>query len=126
MPDHPGLLDSAKRLLATLAGSVATRLELLANEWQEERLRLAQILFLALFAAFCFCTGLVLLALFIVVLLWDEHRLAALGVLSLVFLVSAAWMGMTLRNKLRHGSKLFSGSFAELTRDRRSLGDTDE
>ncbi len=126
MPDHPGLLDSAKRLLATLVGIVATRLELLANEWQEERLRLAQILFLALFAAFCLCTGLVLLALFIVVLLWDEHRLAALGVLSLVFLVSAAWMGMTLQNKLRHGSKLFSVSLAELTKDRRSLGDTHE
>jgi uncharacterized membrane protein YqjE len=126
MPEHPGLLDSAKRLLATLAGIVAARLELLANEWQEERLRLAQILFLALFAAFCFCMGLVLLALFIVVLLWDEHRLAALGVLSLVFLGSAAWMGIWLQNKLRYGSKLFSVSLAELTKDRRSLGDTHE
>ncbi len=126
MPERPGLLDSAKRLLATLVGIVATRLELLANEWQEERLRLAQILFLALFAAFCLCMGLALLALFIVVLLWDEHRLAALGVLSLVFLAFAGWMGMTLQNKLRHGSKLFSVSLAELTKDRRSLGDADE
>jgi uncharacterized membrane protein YqjE len=126
MPEHSGLLDSVKRLFVTLAGVVATRLELLANEWQEERLRLVQMLFLALFAFFSFCVGVVLLAIFVVVLFWDEHRLGVLAALSLAFFVSAAWMGVALQNKLRHGSKLFSASLAELAKDRESLGEQHE
>ena len=41
-----GLMESVKRLLSTLASIASTRLELLANELEEERLRLTQMLFL--------------------------------------------------------------------------------
>src|SRR4030067_1032194 len=79
------LMESIKRLLSTLASIVSTRLELLANEFQEERLHLTQMLVLALFTLFCFGIGVLLLTAFIVVLFWDEHRLAALGTLSFFF-----------------------------------------
>ncbi len=125
MPESSGLLGSVRRLLSTLAGVVATRLELLANEWQEERLRLVQMLVFALFAVFCFCMGVLLLALFLVVLYWDEHRLAVLAALSMAFLVSGGWAAMMLRSKLQ-GSKLFSVSLAELAKDRTSLGERHE
>lgn len=126
MPEHSGLLGSVKRLLATLAGMVATRLELLVNEWQEEQLRLVQMLLFALFAVFCFCMGLLLLALFLVVLFWDEHRLAVLAALTLTFFVSGGVLVMLLQSKWRQGSKLFSASLAELTKDRKSLGERHE
>lgn len=126
MPETSGLLGSAKRLLATLTGVVATRLELLANELQEERLRLVQMLIFVLFAVFCFCMGVLLLALFLVVLFWDEHRLVVLAALSVAFFVSGGVLVMLLQNKLRQGSKLFSVSLAELTKDRKSLGEQHE
>lgn len=126
MPGHSGLLGSAKRLLSTLIGVVATRLELLADEWQEERLRWLQMFFFASFAAFCFCMGVMLLAFFLVVLFWDEHRLAVLASLSFVFFVSGGWLVVKLKSKWLLGSKLFSVSLAELTKDRKALGEHDE
>src|SRR5512146_1283762 len=113
MPEHTGLLGSLKRLLSTLAGVVTTRLELLANEWQEEQLRLVRMLAYALLAVFCFCMGVLLLALFLVVLFWDEHRLAVLAALALAFFVSGGVLVMMSQGKWRQGSKLFSFSLAE-------------
>ena len=60
-----GLMDSAKRLASTLIAIISTRLELLANEVQEERLRLMQMFFFSLFALFCFGMGVLLLTVFI-------------------------------------------------------------
>jgi uncharacterized membrane protein YqjE len=126
MPEHSGLLASVRRLLNTLTGIVATRLELLVNEWHEEQLRLVQMLIFALFAVFCFCMGVLLLALFLVVLFWDEHRLAVLAALSTAFFVSGGVLVMMLQSKWRQGSKLFSVSLAELSKDRKSLGEQHE
>ncbi|MDD5299284.1 MAG: phage holin family protein [Gallionella sp.] len=117
-----GLLGSAKRLAATLTSIVSTRLELLANELQEERLRLTQMLLFALCALFCFGMGLLLLSVFIVVLFWDDHRLAVLGALSVVFFVSGSLAVLLLRGKAQKKSRLFSASLAELARDREQLG----
>ena len=74
-----GLMESLKRLVSTLTSIVSTRLELLANELQEERLRLTQMFLYSLFALFCFGMGMLLLTVFIVVLFWDDHRLAVTG-----------------------------------------------
>jgi uncharacterized membrane protein YqjE len=116
-----GLMDSVKRLASTLIAIVTTRLELLANELQGERLRLMQMLFLSLFALFCFGMGVLLLTIFITVLFWDEHRLAVLGVLCILFFVLGILMAMLLRNKAQSKPKLFSASLAELARDREQL-----
>ena len=121
-----GLVASVQRLTASLLAILSTRLELLANELQEERLRLMQMLFFALFAVFCFATSLLLLNAFIVVLFWDSHRLAALGGLSGVYLVAGAVLAMVLRAKLGADSKIFSASLAELNKDRQALRDQHE
>ena len=117
-----GLIGSVKRLTATLTSIVSTRLELLANELQEERLRLTQMLLFALFALFCFGMGLLLLTVFIVVLFWDDHRLAVLGVLCVVFFVMGSLAAVLLRGRAQEKSKLFSASLAELGKDREQLG----
>jgi len=115
------LMESIKRLLSTLASIVSTRLELLANELQEERLHLTQMLVLALFTLFCFGIGVLLLTAFIVVLFWDEHRLAVLGTLSVVFLALGVLTTVLLRSKMGAKSKLFSVSLAEFAKDREHL-----
>ncbi len=116
-----GLMGSIKQLLSTVTSIASTRLELLANELQEERLRLTQMLLFALFALFCFGVGILLLTAFIVVLFWDDHRLAALGALSAIFLALGTLMAMRLRSKAQAKSRLFSASLAELTKDREQL-----
>ena len=116
-----GLFESAKRLLCTLTSIVSTRLELLANELQEERLRLTQMFFFALIALFCFSMGVLLLTVFIVVLFWDDHRLAVVGGLTVLFFASGILMAMLLRGKARARPRLFSASLGELSRDRAHL-----
>jgi uncharacterized membrane protein YqjE len=116
-----GLMGSVRRLLSTLTSIASTRLELLANELQEERLRLTQMLFFALATLFCFGMVILLLTVFIVVLFWDDHRLAALGVLSALFFASGILMAMLLRSKAHAKPRLFSASLAELSRDREQL-----
>lgn len=116
-----GLLESAKRLLHTLVSIASTRLELLANELHEERLRLTQMLFFALAALFCFGMGVMLLTVFIVVLFWDEHRLTVLGGLCLIFFAAGASMALLLRGKALEKPRLFSASLGELARDREGL-----
>lgn len=121
-----GLMESLKRLATTLTFIVSTRLELLANEIQEERLRLTQMLVFALIALFCFGMGILFLTIFVVVLFWDDHRLAALGTVCALFLALGTLMTLLLRSKEQAKSKLFSASLAELAKDREHLGVHDE
>ncbi len=114
-------MASVKRLLSTLVSIASTRLELLANELQEERLRLTQMLLFALFALFCFGLGILLLTVFIVVLFWDDHRLAVVGALTVVFFALGLLMVLLLRSKTKAKSRLFSASLAELARDKGHL-----
>ena len=116
-----GLMGSVKQLLSTLTSIASTRLELLANELQEERLRLTQMLLFALFALFCFGIGILLLTVFIVVLFWDDHRLAALGALSALFFALGTLTALLLRSKAQAKSRLFSASLAEFAKDREQL-----
>jgi uncharacterized membrane protein YqjE len=122
MPEtSSGLMASAKRLLSTLTSIVSTRLELLSDEVQEERLRLTQMLFFALCALFLFGIGILLLTVFILVLFWDDHRLVVLGGLSVLFFALGTIMAILLRNQSRVKPKLFSDSLAELVKDREYL-----
>lgn len=122
MPDEsPGLMGLLKRLASTLISVVATRLELLANEIDEERLRLTQMLLFSLAALFCVGMGVMLLTVFIAVLFWDDHRLAVLGGLSILFFMVGVLLTLFLRSKEQSHSKLFSVSLAELAKDREQL-----
>jgi uncharacterized membrane protein YqjE len=115
-----GLMESLKRLVSTLTSIVSTRLELLGNELQEERLRLTQVFLYSLFAVFCFGMFLLLSTVFIVVLFWDDYRLAVLGGLGILFFVLG--LAMALRVRTQSKSKLFSVSIAEFAKDRERLG----
>jgi len=117
-----GLLESVKRLASTLISIVSTRMELLANELQEERLRLTQMFFFSLLALFCFGMALLLLTVFVTVLFWDDHRLAVLGGLCVLFLLLGTLMAVLLRSKAQSKPKLFSATLAELAGDRTHLG----
>ena len=121
-----GLMVSIKRLLSTLIAIAATRLELLANELNEERLHLGRMLLYFLCALFCFGLGIMLLMMFLVVLFWDDHRLLVLGGGTAMFLALGVMLAFKLRNFIQSRSRLFSASLAEFSRDRDYLADSDE
>jgi uncharacterized membrane protein YqjE len=122
MSEPSRLFGSLRRLLATLLGIVSTRFELLVNEWEEERLRVARMLLLVLLTVFCACMGMVMLTLFFVVLYWQDHPLLVVSVLALSYFAAAGLFALLLKNLLNQRSVLFSASLAELRRDRDHLG----
>ncbi len=119
MAPPPGSLGSRLRgYFAGALGILQTRLELLATEFQEEKLRLGMLLGYAAAAFFFLGFGVVLLAVFLTVLLWDSHRLLALGVFTAVFLIVGLIAALAAARIGRQGSRLFAASIAELAQDR--------
>jgi uncharacterized membrane protein YqjE len=120
-PDQRGLFASAKGLLGTGVTLIHNRLELLGVELAEERVRVTSMLAYGGAAFLCIAAGLVFLAIFLTVLLWESNRLLALGIFSALFL-GAGIASLLLAMRLgRSGSKLFSASLAELRKDRDAL-----
>ena len=127
MAPAPGSLGSRlRRFAASALGILQTRLELLATEFQEEKLRLGSLLGYAAAAFFFLGFGIVLLALFLTVLLWDSHRLLALGVFTAVFLIVGLLAALAAARIGRQGSRMFSASIAELAQDREMIQPEDE
>ena len=116
-----GLFDSLKVLTATLIAIAHTRLELLSTELEEERVRLSSMLVWTLAALFCAGLGVVLATLFVVLALWDTHRLLALGIPAILFLLGSALAWLIVMGKARAKPRLFAASLAELSKDRKEL-----
>ena len=112
-----------RRLAASVIALGRVRLELLAIEVQEEKERIAAMLVWAVVTAFLGCFALVFVALFVTLVLWDSHRLQALGGFAALFIVLASWGVLRLRQLIGMGSSLFQSSIAELREDSRALSE---
>lgn len=121
MSGERGLFASTKGLLGTGVALIHNRLELLGVELAEERARLISMLAYGGAAFLCIAAGLIFLAIFLTVLLWDSNRLLALGIFSALFLGAGIASLMLAMSLGRSGSKLFSASLAELRKDRDAL-----
>jgi uncharacterized membrane protein YqjE len=121
MTQASGLFASVRTLVGTLLGMVHTRLELIANELEEERLWLIRLFFYGLLALFFFCLVIVMLTLLVVAVFWESHRLLAMGVVTLVHLGVAVWLARYVLCLAKARPRLFSASLAELSKDRASL-----
>jgi uncharacterized membrane protein YqjE len=116
-----GLFDSLKVLVGTLLAIAHTRLELFSTEIEEQRAWVSSMLVWTLVALFCAGVGVVLATLFVVIALWDTHRLLALGIPAILFLLGAALAWLTVLGKVRAKPRLFAASLAELSKDRKEL-----
>jgi uncharacterized membrane protein YqjE len=116
-----GLFGSLRRLLHSSAELVEVRLELLATELQQEKLRVLDALAWLAVAVLALAIALVLLSAFVVMLFAPPYRLAALGVVGLGHL-ALAWFALRLaRSRRQAGGPPFEASLAELRRDRAAL-----
>lgn len=114
----PGLLASVRRLLGTLLEIVQTRIEIVATEFEEERIRLRELVVFGFLALFFISVGLTLATLFVIALYWDSHRLAVLGSVAILYLGLGGLAVMLLRRRLKSRSRLFATTLSELAKDR--------
>jgi uncharacterized membrane protein YqjE len=121
MAQTAGLFASVKTLASTLLGIAQTRLELLASEMEEDRLRMARLMFLSLLAFFFFCLGMVLITLLIIAVFWDTYRLLTIALIAAIYIGFAVGLAIYVMRELRRKPKLFSASLAEFIKDRAML-----
>lgn len=119
--DQAGLLASLRRLLSTLLAIAQTRLSLLANEVQEETLRLRRLIVLAFAAVFFMALGVLLGTCYFILLLWENHGLAIIGVFALLYLGAGVAFGLYVYRGSLERTRLFQASLAELGKDRERL-----
>ena len=106
------------RLTSALVEFGRTRIELAAVELEEARARAGDNLALVLVAAAAFAFALLAASMLIVVLFWDTHRIAALCVLTLFYLLTGAFALWRLSERKKADPPAFAATLAELERDR--------
>ena len=116
-----GLLASLQQLLATLLDIVQTRVAIVATEFEEERVRLRELVVFGFVALFFVNLGIVLFTLLVVMLFWESHRLYVMGGFALLYLGVGVVAGISLRHRLKSRPRLFATTLAELSKDRDQL-----
>jgi uncharacterized membrane protein YqjE len=106
---------------ATLIDIGATRLELAATEYEEERLRLLQLLISTITTLLLLSMTVLLATTFVIVLMWDSHRLLAIGILVMAFALATVASALGWRRRLSQQPAFMAATVAELQRDADAL-----
>jgi uncharacterized membrane protein YqjE len=118
--ETPGIIPSLKKLLQIVLTTAANRLELAAVETQEEAARWVESLILVAALAVLGGLTLAMISLTIVLTFWEEHRLAAMLGLSILYLL--AFLGTVWRLRWRFKNwDSFAATLAELKKDKACL-----
>ena len=116
-----GLLGSLKSLSGLVVAIAHNRLNLLSTDLEIAREQTVSVLIMVLVALFCLCFGALLLALFIVVIFWDTHRLLALGSVTGLFLLVGGVYLLRVIRALKRMPATFEASLTELAKDYKHL-----
>ncbi|MDR2154796.1 MAG: phage holin family protein [Burkholderiaceae bacterium] len=108
-------------LLTDLIDLLAVRLDLLVIEAQLEMRRLTWLLVLGVLGVVLLGFGIVFLAAFITMLLWDSHRDLALAVFTTLFLCGGAALLLLAWARLKQGARMFAATRAELQADKERM-----
>jgi len=120
-PDAPaGLFASLKSAAATALSIGQTRLELLANEFETQKLQVLRILMLAAGLVFAVGLGIVLLVVLLALAAW-EQRLFVVGGCAAAVLASAVFLYRALMQAVNRPEPAFAATLAELQEDIRQL-----
>jgi uncharacterized membrane protein YqjE len=120
-PASGGLLDSARRMLATLLALASTRLELLTTELEEEMHRIAGLLLWSVIAVFCGGLAVLMLAITLLVMFWDDHRVLVAWLITGAFAAGAIVSVLLLKRRAASRPRLLAASLDELRRDSQAL-----
>jgi uncharacterized membrane protein YqjE len=118
-----GLLASLQRLLATFIEIAQTRIEIVVTEFEEERVRIRELVTFGFISLFFISFGLILLTLFLVALFWATHGLLVLGSFAALYLAGGIAAALVLRQRLKSRPRLFATTVTEFSKDRERLSD---
>ena len=124
MASSPSDVNTAGRLRGLFADVIElaqVRLELFTVEARVELSRLAWLAALGALAVVFVSFGLIFLAIFLTVLVWDTHRLVALGIFTTLFLGGGLVLALLAWQRARQGARMFAASRDELRRDQERL-----
>lgn len=119
-PRSDGFLGSLQNIAVTLVAMLGTRLELLGNEVEAEKLRILRMLLLVQTLVFCAMVAVLLTVALLTLWLW-ELRLGVLGLFGVVFFVCAWLAYRALMRLASRPEPAFAASLAELREDLRRL-----
>jgi uncharacterized membrane protein YqjE len=119
--DRKGLFASLSGLGATLVAMMRIRVQLVGIDLEEYSANLFHIAKLTLFMLFCFGMAVIFLAILIIVIFWDDHRILVLSILTGLFMLSGMLAGYYVKKQIKQKPSLFSASLAELMKDWQSL-----
>jgi uncharacterized membrane protein YqjE len=115
-----GIFAALRRILDGGLAIAENRLELFAVELREEKCRLVEVMIWAAAVVVLGMMTLTMLTFLVVIVLWNDARVAALLTLSLLYLLATALAWRGLRRRLS-GSPVFSGTLSEIRKDRACL-----
>lgn len=111
------IFETVGRIGATLIDMVRTRLELAAVDIEEETQRIIGYVVLALAALILFGIALLLLALTVILLFWETHRVAAAAGMVALFGVGAAIAAFKLKSSFTNRPRFMAATVDELNKD---------
>jgi uncharacterized membrane protein YqjE len=119
--DSPSTAARVRLLLADVIDLAAVRLDLLVVEARLETRRVTRLLALAALGVLLLGFGVVFLAIFVTVLLWDSHREVLLAVFTALFLAGGVAALLLARAYLKQGAQMFAATRAELQADKERM-----
>ena len=120
-----GLFGSLRQLLGTVLEIAQARLELLAVDYEREKLRVFDVLIRAVVALLCIGLGLLLLAALLVMLTPEPLRPWVLALLALASIGGGAWLLRQATQRLSASTGPLAATRDELVRDRNALNPPD-
>lgn len=116
-----GFFSSLKQLLGTTLEIAQVRLELVGTEVELEKRRIFDGLLWGALALLCLSVGLALFCGFVILLFWEGYRLAAVGILALLFSGAGTFLALQAKKRMRNPQTMFSASLNELKQDQTGL-----
>ncbi len=114
----PGFMASLRALGDTALHALQSRLTLFSVEFQEERLRLVQLVIWLTAAIFTGVMALAFASLALAFWLWQSSPLLAVTVLAGIYLVAFGVIGIAFKRYLARQPRPFDATIQELERDR--------
>lgn len=116
-PNSGGWLESLRRIGESSLALVRGRFELFTVEWQEEKLRLLNLLFWFGLAVTIGAAGLLIGMAALALWLWETSGYAGLIGLALAALAAAAGIAWNIRRRIQTGVQPFTQTVAEFRKD---------
>ena len=113
--------SSPRRLGAAFLGLLHSHVELLGIELQEQKARTVSLLLFAGLALVFALLLLVGLSTLVLIVFWDDHRLAAIIGLCVFYTLATVFCGVRLKAAVFDESSPFNATLEELAKDRERL-----